>query len=355
MTKRFISYPSIEQYRNVISSIKHMASYVGQDENGDPIYNKNYEKPVISFKGTVKLHGTNASVAYNEIDSLWAQSRNNIITIEKDNAGFAFFVEGHKEQFLDLINTVKERENIDTKTHNIVISGEWCGKGIQKGVSISELPKMFVIFGVKIAPFEQPEDNSIPSVWVDHTELRSPESQIFNIEDFPTFDIDIDFNRPDIAQTQIVKWVEEVENECPVGKAFRVGGECHTGEGIVFKGWYKGCQLMFKAKGDKHSASRVKTIAPVDVEKMNAVHEFVDYAVTENRLNQGIEQVFTTNAEEPSIRKMGDFIRWIVNDVIKEETDTLVKNGIEPKQVNKFISNKARIWFQEFLDKQTGL
>lgn len=80
------------------------------------------------------------------------------------------------------------------------------------------------------------------------------------------------------------------------------------------------------------------------MDKLNSIKEFVDYAVTESRFNQAIEKVFGTK-ENMDVKKMGDFIRWIVNDVLKEEMDTMVKNGIEPKDVNKYISAKAREMF----------
>lgn len=80
------------------------------------------------------------------------------------------------------------------------------------------------------------------------------------------------------------------------------------------------------------------------MDKLNSIKEFVDYAVTESRFNQAIEKVFGTK-ENMDVKKMGDFIRWIINDVIKEETDTMAKNGIEPKDVNKYVSAKAREMF----------
>jgi len=42
---------------------------------------------------------------------------------------------------------------------------------------------------------------------------------------------------------------------------------------------------------------------------------------------------------------MGDVIRWVVNDVIKEEMDTMVENQLEPKEINKYISAKVREMF----------
>ena len=41
-----------------------------------------------------------------------------------------------------------------------------------------------------------------------------------------------------------------------------------------------------KVKGEKHSSSKVKKLASVDVEKLNSIKDFVDYAVTESRLEQ---------------------------------------------------------------------
>lgn len=48
---------------------------------------------------------------------------------------------------------------------------------------------------------------------------------------------------------------------------------------------------------------------------------------------------------ERDIKKLGDVIRWVVNDVVKEEMDTMTANGIEPKEVNGKISAKVRQMF----------
>ena len=58
-----LKFPKIEQYRNVVSAINRSYSYVGLDENGDAIYDQLKPKPTIKFKGTVKLHGTNAGIS----------------------------------------------------------------------------------------------------------------------------------------------------------------------------------------------------------------------------------------------------------------------------------------------------
>jgi hypothetical protein len=342
--KKMIKYPSIEQFRNIVSNVNRHFNFVGLDENGDAIYDPTLPKPVITFKGTVKLHGTNGCVSHNALSGMWAQSRENIITPEKDNAGFAFFAYSHETELLRLFFDVAAKENIDLHKNTISIYGEWAGKSIQKGVGITNIPKSFFIFGVKITPHTETEEElrANPAYWVDSSYLRDNDKGIYNIEDYTTYYIDIDFNMPQLVQNDLIAMTIAVEEECPVAKAF--GFPNTIGEGIVFSADYKGVAYKFKSKGEKHSSSKVKTLASVDVEKLESIQKFVEYAVTENRFNQAIENVFP-NQEPIDTKKLGDVIRWVVNDVIKEEMDTMVENKIEPKEVNKYISAKAREMF----------
>lgn len=294
------------------------------------------------MNGTVKLHGTNAGVCFNSAEGMWYQSRENIITPQSDNAGFAFFADSNKEQFGALFLEIAKRSDIDTNCNTISIYGEWCGGNIQKGVGITNLPKSFFIFGVKITPFpiEGAEKQPV-AYWVDYTDLRAIEARIYNIDDFPTYSIDIDFNRPELVQNKLGELTLAVEEECPVAKAFGFSG---IGEGIVWSCTDKNVVHRFKVKGEKHSSSKVTKLAEVDVEKVNSIREFVDYAVTESRFNQAIEKVFPNN-EPIDVKKLGDVMRWINEDIIKEETDTLVANNLEPKDVNKYVSTKVREMF----------
>lgn len=314
-----IKYPSIEQFRNVIRTVKERHDYQGKSENGEPIYQRLSPYPIIKFKGTTKLHGTKSGVVKYK-DRIEYQSRERVLTLTHDNAGFMLAMMGKQLEFLF--------EGISFN-ESITIFGEWCGQGIQKGVAISQLPKMFVIFGCKV------DDE-----WVRFTK-SDPNQLIFNINDFKTWEIDIDFNNPELSQNQLVEWTLEVENECPVGKAFGVSG---IGEGIVFSANWNGIRLAFKSKGEKHSASKVKTISAVDVDQINSINEFVDYVLTNSRLNQGIEKL-KEMGKEVNQKSTGDFLRWIVNDVMKEEQDTIIQNQLDPKKINTAISNKARVWF----------
>lgn len=351
---KFIGFSKIGQFRNIIRDVKHDAQYQGMDDDGNTIMDRDAELPTITFNGTVKLHGTNAGVAQGSDGEMWYQSRNNIITPQKDNSGFAFFADTNKESFEKFFTLLREETGI---TDTMVIFGEWCGGNIQKGVAISGLEKMFVVFAVKVATESDEESN-----YYLHKDIclliRHTESRIYNILDFKQYSIDIDFNRPDIAQSKMIEIVDEIENECPVGKEFGRGesdDDNTTGEGFVLVAWYNGYRYIFKVKGEKHSISKVKTLASIDVEKVSSIHEFVDYAVTENRLNQAIEQVFTSDRKELHIKHTGDFLRWLVNDITVEEADTLAENDLEPKDVNRYISTEARKWFMKYINTEAGL
>ena len=336
--RKMISFPEIGQFRQVIKTVTDKTRYSGRDANGDPIFDASKVLPTLTFTGTVKLHGTNAGVTLTKDGDMYAQSRENVITVENDNAGFAFFVESNKEVFKNLFKTLEFRDS-----DFITIFGEWAGGNIQKGVAINGLPKMFVIFAVKLSYKDELKKNYF--LTDDETKhLKSVESKIYNILDFENYTIEIDFSNPQLAQNKLIELTQEVERECPVGKAF---GNIGIGEGIVWKcdTFMENETFRFKVKGEKHSSSKVKVLAPVNTERLNSIKEFAEYAVTESRLEQGIEKVFTSVNEQIDIKKLGNFLKWITSDIIKEETDTLKDNGLEPKDVNSAISNIARNWF----------
>jgi hypothetical protein len=348
-----IKYPSIEQYRNVIRQVTDYTRYSGKDENGLAIFDPTKKLPVITFIGKVKLHGTNAAIVSNlTSDEYWCQSRERIIDPLSDNAGFATYVHANREYYIELLNTIKQSDLANTELYSdVAIFGEWSGSGVQKGVAIAQLPKMFVVFGIKLTK----KNATDYSYWLNDDEVNqfiisNPDMRLYNINDFPQYKIDIDFNHPEIAQSQIVQWVNEVEEECPVGKHFGVSG---TGEGLVFTGHDIG-NLRFKVKGQQHSVSKVKTLAPIDIEKVNSINELCTQILTENRLEQGLTWL-TENQHAVDVKSTGAFLKWVVNDCLKEELDTIVGSGFEVKEVTPKLSAIARTWYFEYLNKQVGL
>ena len=339
---KLIKFPSIEQFRNVVANVKRMATFVGLDDNGDAIYNELAELPTITFKGTVKLHGTNAGVCYNDQNGLYPQSKGNVLTIGKDNFGFASFVKSKEQLFLNSINHIKEVYAIDTSIYTISLYGEWAGKGIQKIVAISDLPKSLYSVGCKIS---KPSDPDFVSFWVDVSEIRFPETDTcWNINEFETFEIDVDFNHPEIAQNRFVELIKYVEDECPVAKQLGVSG---IGEGIVWVGEYKGNELRFKTKGEKHAGkSKVKTVKPVDEGRLKIVNELVDKVTPIWRLNQMFNEA-TDGGKDIDRKNLGGYIKTVIADVIKEDMDLVFEAGLEMKDINKGISKIAREYFFE--------
>jgi hypothetical protein len=236
----------------------------------------------------------------------------------------------------------------------IVIFGEWCGRGIQKNVAISELDKMFVIFAVKLIFTNE------TSQWIKTNSVSEPvtgeeEIRVYDIEEFPTYEIDIDFKYPEIAQNKMIEITEEVEKECPVGKHFGVSG---IGEGVVWtcvSDGYNDSGTWFKVKGEKHSASKVRTLAAVDVEAVENMRAFVESVVTEARLEQGLDNLVREQLLPFEMKSMGDFIRWVYNDVLKEEMDTIVSNQIDTKKLGSAVANVARPWFIKKFNEGIGL
>lgn len=339
--KKIIKFPSIDQFRTIVSNVSKQSTFTGLDENGNALYDQSIKKPILTFEGTVKLHGTNAGVAYNELEGMWVQSRENIITPQNDNAGFAFFVESKSEVFMDLFFKIRQKEKLNLTKNTIIIYGEWAGKGIQKGVAISEISKSFFIFGVKVKPREE----SQVSYWVEYAYLNLDDPNIWNIKEFQTYKIDIDFNKPELSQNKMIQITSEVEEQCPVASYF---GHSGIGEGVVWNCNYNGSSYTFKVKGEKHSKSKVKTIKQVDDEKIQKCLNIAEKVTPSWRLEQGITEIFNLlNGGQIERKGIGNYLKWVMTDVLKEESDIISKNGLEPKDIGKYVSEIARNYFFE--------
>jgi len=327
--RQLFKYQSIEQFRHCIKMVQHRTSYIGKDENDEPIYDWNLPKPTLTFTGTVKLHGTNASICLRN-GFQWEQSRNNILTPVSDNAGFSKFC-SEIPFIITLWTAIGETFGYTKEDEVDIIFGEWCGGNIQGGVAIHGLPKMFVIFEACRRNAEGEIIQYFPKEFVET--LKINEYNIYNIYQFPTFTIDIDFNFPEESQQKLIELTQAVENECPVGKYF---GKSGVGEGIVWTHQVDEKNLFqFKVVGEKHSKTKVKKLAEVDIDEIKNAQEFVNNVVTENRLKQGLEQI------RPEKQYIGQFVKWVVNDVMKEEHDTITNNNLNEKVVISLIQKKA--------------
>lgn len=333
-----IAFPSINQFRHVVQHVRRKASFIGLDAAGEPIYNLAAKAPTLTFTGTVKLHGTNAAIVFTP-GNVQFQSRERVLTWEQDNAGFYAHMSSKPLALLRLLNSVLEYVG-EPHDYTIAIYGEWCGGNIQKGVAITGLPKMFVIFAIKVN-----------GEWIsmDTTKLVNTAMSIYSIEQFDDYVLTIDFEQPEKSQNILASMTERVEASCPVGSYF---GQEGIGEGIVWRcANDPSSDLWFKVKGEKHSASKVKTLAPVDVEAVENIREFVSKVVTEARLEQGLQNLINEQGKPFDMTSMGDFIRWVHGDIVKEESDTAAASGIEFKKVSGLIAQAAKRWYVERLNQ----
>ncbi len=307
-----VAFPSIEQYRNIVKLVRERAEH-----DGLPL-------PRLTFFGSVKLHGTNAGVGFDANGEMWCQSRSQIVTVDADHMGFAKWVRDNASVFPPLKSSV--------------IFGEWCGGNIQKGVALSQLPKMFVPFAVLGA-----------HGWWSPGEMKNFffHSGLRCIYDFPHWVQTIDFNRPEEYQNKLGELTQAVENECPVGVALGVSG---VGEGIVWWAEHRDDfnteGLIFKVKGEKHSETKVKTLAPVDTEKIANIRVLVETIATPHRFEKRL-QAMNEEGHATVFESTGIFMKSVAADVLKEEKDTIDASGLPMTDVMRGVSLAAKNWFMQ--------
>ncbi len=357
-----IKFPKIRQFRDVIREVRHRAQFQGVDDENMPIMNRDEVLPSVEYVGTVKMHGSNASVRLQTDDTLVAQSRNRVLSLDNDNAGFARFAfeEVTDGYWLEKLSGIREAASkvadvfgsleVDPQ---VTVYGEWCGGSIQRGVALNGLNKMFVVFAVR---FGTEED----TVWLGEQVIRSfdaPEQNIYNSFMFENYRTTVDFENPGVVKNDLVELTNAVEDKCPVGFHFGVEG---VGEGIVWRPdpllhpTLNRGQFWFKVKGKKHSDSKVKTLAPIDPEKAKSVNEFVSMVTTDHRLEKGID-FLNENGFEISKKSTGHFLKWVGNDVLDEEADSMEASSIERRDVMKAINEAGKRWFFAYLDAQVGV
>ena len=104
--------------------------------------------------------------------------------------------------------------------------------------------------------------------------------------------------------------------------------------------------LAFKVKGEKHSETKVKTLAAVDAEKLASLNELVDTILTEHRLEKKLESL-QEQGHPLDIKSTGAFLKLVGSDVYKEEADTIAESGFKDNEVMSAIQKKAKKFWME--------
>lgn len=342
----FNKFSKIKQFRDVVKEVQQHCKH------------HNTVPPVLKFTGTVKLHGTNAGIGYRfDTDFLWAQSRERVITPDDDNAGFARFVEDNKEFFKDFCAHLCAQY----RTMEVMLFGEWAGGNIQSGVALSQLPKQFYIFAAKAFKSTYVDGNGdIVKVWETCETTRGnyndrevegiPFKAIWDIN-FPVYEVEIDFSKPSAIQNKLVELTMAVEEQCPVAAA---QGAIGIGEGIVWT--YEDAdfgELMFKVKGEKHSVSKVKTVAVLsdeDLARIGKATDAVDTFATFARLDQGISKLGEMGLDI-TMKNIGTYIKWVCTDINEEEGDIIDAAMLDRKMLMHGVTAKAKAFYMAHANK----
>jgi len=317
------------------------------------------ENLCLDFHGTVKIHGSNITIVFTAPDSWRIQSRNRVLSADNDMYScFATLnplplnqlaeraLELEKEISCKVVSEDTVVEPADgtlaapkptaEEWPEIMIAGEWAGNGIQKGVGVCQLDKFFTIFNIRIN-----------KKWQDIRKFRTvclPEHRIFSICDFPSYSITIDLSsKTDVlrADKEMNELANEIDKRCPLAAQLGVEG---GGEGLVYTYHPPVASYRlhhFKIKGPSHQVVWKQKIVKVPQEQTKKITSFVEYAVTEARLDQGMAYLEEMNilVEE---KNTGKYICWVVKDVLKEETHTLEDMGLKEKDIKAELTKCVR-------------
>lgn len=322
----FRKFGSIGQFANTVKDVRDYCNFKGL-----PL-------PKLKFKGSIKLHGTNACIGSIGAN-LFFQSRERILSSEEDNSGFCQWGLENSYALNKIMYLVKGKY----KTNSVYVYGEWCGSGIQNGTALNQFSKKyFAIFEIVVVDSDGLE--TIVDSTQFHEDFHNILQEVVVIDSIvPPVELEIDFSAPHLVQNYLLEKTLEVENECPFAKTFGISG---IGEGLVWT-----CELQhvdkFKTKGEKHSSSKVKTLKELtqaEIAQKESIQDFVDYAVSENRLQQGISKLEEMGLPV-DIKSTGAYLKWLGNDVLNECLEVLEKSGLEKKDVMPSVNLKAKQWF----------
>jgi hypothetical protein len=305
-----------------------------------------YSPDTLEIVGTVKLHGTHADIVVHADNSITYQSRNQqTLTKQRDNCGFVAAMEGQatailriRDRYCERFRELNPATPIDTAIP-LILAGEWIGQGIQKKVAITQLPRTFVTISA-----------SINGTWLpdtDYADIHDEEHNIYHISRGGFYHTTLNLNRLPESLKTLNEFTAKVEKECPFAATFGIHGK---GEGIVWKfSLYPSLPtLWFKIKAAEFLAtsSRSTPADPARIAKMGKAAAFAERVVTEVRLEQAWDYLAEMGITRDK-KAIGQFLKWICNDVQVEERTEIEVGGIDGKVLNKEIGVLAKPWYFE--------
>jgi hypothetical protein len=337
--KTFKKFPSIIQYSGVVKHIRAQCHF-----NSLPL-------PVIEFSGSIKAHGTNSGIGFAPDGEVWFQSRERLISFESDNAGFAAFGEQNQELWKTIYKKICDDQQLEHD--QLYIFGEWLGGNIQKGVALNQIQEKK--FGIFEMVFVKGEETFTIDPIPYHEFINGLLPNVVVLDAIvPPLTLSIDFSAPHLVQNYLLEETMKVEAECPIGKFYGFSG---IGEGIVWTAKNYDNVPKFKVKGELHSVSKVKTVhelTDAEIASKENSAEFVEYACSQNRLEQGIAKLGEMGLEV-EMKSMGAFLKWLFNDILTECKDVILESKLERKDIMPKIADKARNWFINYANTEMGI
>lgn len=286
------------------------------------------------FANGLCVHNSNAAVRIvgNKISF---QKRTDDVTVMNDNAGFASWAIG-----------------VDWKTdRNVIIYGEWAGPGVQKSDAVSQISqKMFFVFAVMLLDVSIDESNFV--IEPDLIAQFLPENDRIKIIPWFSEPVELDTNASDTARAYgkfLEEEVDKIGEQDPfVFSEFGVSG---TGEGLVSSIWNSSGIVrvehfntyVFKVKSEAHRVQKTKSPASIRVETPDSIQEFAAMFVTDARCQQMVDEHCGGNF---SPKNIGEFLKNLNTDILKESKNEFVGLGVDWKVVAKCINNLGVSWFQ---------
>lgn len=333
--------------------------------HGPSFQSSNYDEDQLpfprrsSFLGTIKLHGANCSIIFNNgnYDNVVLQSRNTVLGAGKDNKGTVKFLTSKP-----LGDLAREVSRLHGPWNEMMIAGEMCGRGVNKGVAISLMEPFFVVFNIRI-----------DGLWVDMRDFATvhlPDERIWNIMNWETWNLDVDFQDSTSVQTfqdKMDQLVEEIDNRCPFAFSFNdKQGRPFTGkgEGVVWtllpptRGQIRKELINFKTKGETFdTVVRIASLPPAkgDQTATERAKRFVTYALTNRRMEQGIEWLVEVGGKDEKYigkHQMKEWADWVLEDMIREEGYMMHEMGADEIFVRKAAFTNAKEWFFNWLDSR---
>lgn len=304
------------------------------------------DRPVMTYRGKIKLHGTNAGITVN-VEGVFPSKRTAFVSIGDDNFGFASWVNTRGGIFRGVRQALRSPDEI-------TIFGEWAGPGISGSDAVNNIPeKEFFVFAIRNGNFWITDPSALRLLIGDH--------QGIHIIPWSTSHILCDFS----SSVAVEKFVEQVNHLIePLNKTDPYINDLYNidlpGEGMVFypqAEWGGDIEdsmmnYIFKAKVEHHQMSGNKN-KPAEVDPI--LHDnaalFAAEFVTDARINQGLTEAGISLANATP-KDTGALLKWVCVDVMKESVAHLEAAGMTWKQVAKAVADKARHSFFILLENR---